>query len=545
MSLKVKLMTFIVGLGGLAIFGFLSMDNSIAGVIGALFSAGMAISGLFFIQLNLFTPLNKIIAFQASIAAGDYTVEPLKIKGSSELESMAVSGNSLLDNQKAMISEIISATQQVKASSKELVVSGQQVGDFSHQVSGAIEQVAGGAVELSEQIGDAARNIDSMIYELSIVSGKASEMQDSGKMVTKNIDVGTKSIKQAVDQMVVIESRVGQSAKAIRILEDKSNEVGNIVTIISGIADQTNLLALNASIEAARAGEHGRGFAVVAEEVRKLAEESANATDKITDLIHEIRKEITDAVKAMEQGLDEVKTGSKVIENTGQAFSEINKEANNLLKYVSQVGESTNNMASSSNHVNQAIMDITSVSEIFSANSEEVAAASSEQVHATEAILKGADYLDKMAEKLSKAVSKFNMDMCLRWSPDLAVGHDTIDEQHQELVRQINLLLDACNQGKGKGTVNEIISFLEKYVVDHFGMEEEQMLKYDYPHYTAHKAQHTKFIETFLAVKEQIQKSAVGPHTAIEVNQIVVDWLIDHINKVDRELGKFLRNVKK
>ncbi len=542
MNTKYKLFAIIIGLGLVAIIGFLDVMNSAFGIFALIVIALFVATGIGIVLLEIIAPLSKIVKFHEQLAEGNYAVEPIGFEGKGEIKRLADAGDRMLDVQKEMIAQITGATQQVKASSQELVSSGKHVGDNAHAVSAAIEHVASGAVELSEQINDAAQTINILIAEIRNVSDKSVQMSEIGHKVTNNIETGTKAVNKAIDQMQTIKNQVGDSAKSIKMLEQKSNEVGNIVTLISGIADQTNLLALNASIEAARAGEHGRGFAVVAEEVRKLAEESADATDQITDLIEEIRKEIMNAVKAMEQGMEQINHGAGAIQGTGAVFGDINNETQNLLVYVRDVNESSAKMADSSSHVNETIADIASVSEIFSANSEEVAAASTEQVHATEAILKGSAHLATMAERLSAAVSGFSIDMSIQWSSGLSVGHDLIDEQHQELIRQINLLLDACNQGKGAQTVSQIVAFLEDYVVNHFGMEEEQMRIHNYPGYEKHKQQHTQFVESFLELKAQMEREGTGPHTAIQINQIIVDWLIQHITKVDKALGKYLQS---
>ncbi|OEF95869.1 bacteriohemerythrin [Desulfuribacillus alkaliarsenatis] len=545
MNYKNKLIVINVLLAALVLIGFsMTIPGPIA-IVGVILTIFLVAAAAVIITTEISKPMKNIIIAQKSLAAGDYSIEPLTVSGEGQFKEMAELTNDIIGKQRDMIMEITSATQQVKASSQELVHSGRSVGDNARTVGDAIEHVASGAVELSEQINDAAITIDSLIEEIQKVSNKSGQMSDIGRIVTNNITAGNNSIGKAIEQMETIKLRVGNSASSIKTLEDKSTEVGDIVTIINGIAEQTNLLALNASIEAARAGEHGRGFAVVAEEVRKLAEGSADATDKITDLIEEIRNEIMQAVKTMEEGMDQIRQGSGAIQETGKVFDSISNETTNLLTYVQDVSESSIKMASSSDSVNQTIADIASVSEIFSAHSEEVAAASSEQAHATDTILKGANHLASMADKLSKAVSSFNIELCLAWNPALSVGHDLIDEQHQELIRQINQLLEACNQGKGKATVNEIVAFLEDYVVNHFGMEEEQMQKYNYPEYDKHKAQHTKFIEIFTELKQEMQQDGVGPHTAIKINQIVVDWLVQHITKVDKALGAYLQQVKK
>jgi hemerythrin len=131
--------------------------------------------------------------------------------------------------------------------------------------------------------------------------------------------------------------------------------------------------------------------------------------------------------------------------------------------------------------------------------------------------------------------------MAIEWSEDLATGVNEIDNQHKELFKRINNMLEACNQGKGKEEVDKVIKFLEDYVVTHFTAEEKYMTTFDYPEYSAHKSQHLWFIENFSGLKRKIETEGVGVHIVILTNNLVVDWLINHIRKLDKALGGFLK----
>jgi hemerythrin-like metal-binding protein len=132
--------------------------------------------------------------------------------------------------------------------------------------------------------------------------------------------------------------------------------------------------------------------------------------------------------------------------------------------------------------------------------------------------------------------------MAIQWTEDLTTGSSEIDEQHKEIFRRINVLLEACNQGKGKDEVCRVIGFLDDYVVTHFGEEEEYMLKHGYPGYAEHKAQHVEFVKNYVILKKQVETDGPGLHTVVATNRLVVDWLRHHIRKVDAKLGAFLNN---
>jgi len=135
--------------------------------------------------------------------------------------------------------------------------------------------------------------------------------------------------------------------------------------------------------------------------------------------------------------------------------------------------------------------------------------------------------------------------MGIEWTSDLAVGVSEIDKQHQEIFRKINNLLDACNQGKGKTVVADVIDFLGNYVVEHFGAEEKLMQQYNYPGYAQHKQMHDDFIKTYTALKESYERDGLAVNVVIQTNKTVVRWLNDHIRNVDKQLGKFLSEQKK
>ncbi|TDA70564.1 MAG: bacteriohemerythrin [Clostridia bacterium] len=129
----------------------------------------------------------------------------------------------------------------------------------------------------------------------------------------------------------------------------------------------------------------------------------------------------------------------------------------------------------------------------------------------------------------------------MQWSNSLATGVGEIDSQHKELIERVNKLLEACNQGRGKEEVGGIIKFLEDYVVTHFGTEERFMARYAYPEAAAHKQQHAEFVKNFGELKSQFAADGPSLQFVMRVNRVVVDWLINHISKVDKALGAYLK----
>ena len=132
--------------------------------------------------------------------------------------------------------------------------------------------------------------------------------------------------------------------------------------------------------------------------------------------------------------------------------------------------------------------------------------------------------------------------MALEWRDSFVTGIQEIDDQHKELFQIINKLFDACSQGKGKDEVKNVIDFLSDYVVRHFATEESLQQQYNYPEYDAHKKLHEDFINEFSDIKKEFEAQGATPMFVMQVNRRVVDWLIMHIGRVDKELGKFLKD---
>lgn len=132
--------------------------------------------------------------------------------------------------------------------------------------------------------------------------------------------------------------------------------------------------------------------------------------------------------------------------------------------------------------------------------------------------------------------------MPLIWNDSLTTGVEVIDRQHRELFDRINKVLDASNQGKGREIVAETFQFMQNYVTNHFGTEEELMLKHNYPEYPAHKRYHTQYVNDLSSLKQQLDTTGSSLNLVVQTNKLLVDWWINHINRVDKSLGTFLKS---
>lgn len=131
--------------------------------------------------------------------------------------------------------------------------------------------------------------------------------------------------------------------------------------------------------------------------------------------------------------------------------------------------------------------------------------------------------------------------MAVQWTQDLATGVEEIDSQHKELFNRINRLVEACSKGKGKEEISGVLRFLEDYVVMRFGAEEERMKSLDFPNYDIHKKMHDDFILDLQDLKQQLEQKGPTVALVIKVNHFLFDWLTNHIRKMDKVMGAFLK----
>jgi methyl-accepting chemotaxis protein len=220
---------------------------------------------------------------------------------------------------------------------------------------------------------------------------------------------GNKAVDTAISQMTSIRQTVDNSAKVVAELGESSKEIGQIVETISGIASQTNLLALNAAIEAARAGEQGRGFAVVAEEVRKLAEQSQEASNQITRLISDIQNKTYDAVIAMDGGTKEVRQGTEIVDQAGRAFKEIDGHVKEVASLAQGMANGLTKLAENSQVVLEAVEETKGISEKISSQAQDISAASQEESASMDEIAASSQHLAQVAEQLQLIVAKFKI----------------------------------------------------------------------------------------------------------------------------------------
>ncbi|MGH8585137.1 MAG: methyl-accepting chemotaxis protein, partial [Gammaproteobacteria bacterium] len=216
------------------------------------------------------------------------------------------------------------------------------------QVTGATDEarvvasgLASSARAQSTRIKDAATAVQLMTRSITEVSETATRSADVAKHTLDAAETGAQAVHSSITNMESIRAQIQETSKRIKRLSESSQEIGEIVDLISDITEQTNVLALNAAIQAAAAGEAGRGFTVVAEEVQRLAERSATATNEIAALVKTIQSDTQDATAAMEQSTQRVVEGTSLSDSAGSALIDIERVSKDLAGLVQSIFVST------------------------------------------------------------------------------------------------------------------------------------------------------------------------------------------------------------
>ncbi|KJR47396.1 Methyl-accepting chemotaxis protein [Desulfosporosinus sp. I2] len=343
------------------------------------------------------------------IAKGNLKIGQFDNNSKDELGHLGRAFRTMTDNLIDLVQQVSSSSRQVAASSQQLSAGAEQSAQASQQVSTAIMEVSVGAERQLNAVNETSASVEQMSAGIQQMLENAKIVVRSSEKTSFSAAEGSQAIDKTMQQMVNIERTVTDSADVVMNLGERSKEIGQIVDTISGIAAQTNLLALNAAIEAARAGEQGRGFAVVADEVRKLAEQSQDASKQIALLIHGIQQDTQKAVLAMNEGTHQVKLGTEVAETAGQAFTEISSLVNQVSAQIGEISEEIQQMASGAERIVSSIADIYETSREITGQTQTVSAATEEQSASVEEIASSSQVLAKMAEELQDTLSKFNI----------------------------------------------------------------------------------------------------------------------------------------
>jgi methyl-accepting chemotaxis protein len=310
---------------------------NLAALIGVAVGLALSVALGLVIRQSIMRGVTGLETAATRLAQGDLKAN-VEITGNDEFTQVARAFNHMSHEFGKIIGEIRNAADQISGTAIQASDNSQNVLAASTRQQQCADNSNSAAHALNLALAEVGENITGMVQ----ASDQASELARTGQQVIGEAVIGIESISQSVNQ----------TSKVIASLGSNSDVIGRIVGVIKDIADQTNLLALNAAIEAARAGEQGRGFAVVADEVRKLAERTAGATEEISATVHTIQGETHEAVLAMEsaqqavtKGVEKANQGDRAIAAINQSFASLNQQIHTIDSIRARQDESSRDIS--------------------------------------------------------------------------------------------------------------------------------------------------------------------------------------------------------
>jgi twitching motility protein PilJ len=291
----------------------------------------------------------KLLDEVSEVSAGDLTVQAET--GPEITGEIAGAFNSMTRNLRSLIKQV-----------KDVTV---QVGSSANAISDTTEQLAHGSIVQASQVGRTTAAISAMAIEIQEVSKNASLSAIVAADSLNAARSGNKAARENIDAMNSVRKQVQETAKRIKKLGERSQEIGQIVGLIDDLSDRTGLLALNASLQASAAGDSGTGFAVVAEEVERLAERSNRLTQQISALTQTINSETKEVVASIEETIHEVVVGSNLADRAGQSLVEIENISSRLAEILRSISDSAKVQAKSSEDISSAMENISEVTELM------------------------------------------------------------------------------------------------------------------------------------------------------------------------------------
>lgn len=307
-----------------------------------------------------------------------------------------------IDKLKGVMNSSKNASEALSTSVKQLLLAIEQTTASNNDIYHNADNASRGCEKNLQYIESTNTTVENISNILESISSKTQKLSEISQNTSSAAEESEKIIYDAISNMEKIEMSTVQNKDIINSLGERSKEIGRIIEMITNITEQTNLLALNAAIESARAGEHGKGFAVVSDEIRKLAEQSANAAKDISNIINQIQNDTEKAVYSIDQSYTTIKSGIDLVKNVGESFEKLKELQEISNEEIQTITQYSNQTSKYGHEIAEIISNTKSITSQSLDEIRSIASATSTQSSVMEEILSSFEEIDNIADDLLK-----------------------------------------------------------------------------------------------------------------------------------------------